>query len=250
MRYLKQDQHFVVMATHPDKPNWGPQARGRKLHLATSHRKKLKTLCNMLVVEGVPSDSYMADREVCLTCQAKVKEVIKKRFDGVTYSFTINTDASHYAAHGGIAAWACWIKSSHYLVKNAGVFPEGVPNSAVAELLAVEQALLLLDKLIDTEPFLQHQLEHGKVLVYFNTDSLFTVQALNGTIKRKVYAEIIDRVRALAARYEINPRHVKGHTKGNVAREWVNNWCDKQARGLASKRLGELNGRPKATEKI
>lgn len=250
MRYLKQDQHFVVMATHPDKPNWGPQARGRKLHLATSHRKKLKTLCNMLVVEGVPSDSYMADREVCLTCQARVKEVIKKRFDGVTYSFTINTDASHYAAHGGIAAWACWIKSSHYLVKNAGVFPEGVPNSAVAELLAVEQALLLLDQLISTEPFLQHQRDNGKILVFFNTDSLFTVQALNGTIKRKVYADAINRVRGLAERYEINPRHVKGHTRGTVAREWVNNWCDKQARSLAYARLGELNGKLKATEKV
>lgn len=242
MRYLKQDQHFVVMATHPDNPNWGGQARGRKLHLATTHRKKLKTLCNMLVVDGVPNDGYQSTRAMCLTCQSKVKEVIKKRFDGVTYSFTINTDASHYMAHGGVAAWACWIKSSHYLVKDAGVFPEGVPNSAVAELLAVEQALLLLDKLIDSEPFLQHQLENGKILIYFNTDSLFTVQALNGTIKRKVYAEIIERVRALASRYEINPRHVKGHTRGEVAREWVNNWCDKQARGLASARMGELNG--------
>lgn len=246
MRYLKRDQHFVVMATHPDQPNWGGQARGRKLHLATTHRKKLKTLCNMLIVEGVSQNSHMSDRQICLTCQSKVREVIKQRFDGVTYSFTINTDASHYKAHDGVSAWACWIKSSHYLIKDAGVFPEGVPNSAVAELLAVEQALLLLDKLIDTEPFLQHQLENGKVLIYFNTDSLFTVQALNGTIKRKVYAEIIERVRALASRYEINPRHVKGHTRGEVAREWVNNWCDKQARSLASKRLGELNGKEKS----
>lgn len=250
MRILKENQHFVVMATHPDKPSFAPQARGRKLHLATSHRKRNKTLCNMLVVEGVATGSYMADRDMCLTCTRKATETIKQRFDGVTYSFTINTDASHYMAHGGIAAWACWIKSSHYLIKNAGVFPEGVPNSAVAELLAVEQALLLLDQLINTEQFLQHQLEHGKILIFFNTDSLFTVQALNGNIKRKVYGEIIDRVRALASRYEINPRHVKGHTKGTVAREWVNNWCDKQARGLASARLEELNGRPKAAEKV
>lgn len=109
---------------------------------------------------------------------------------------------------------------------------------------------MLLDKLIDNEKFLQHQLENGKILIFFNTDSLFTVQALNGTIKRKVYSEIIDRVRALAARYEINPRHVKGHTKGEVAREWVNNWCDKQARSKAYARLGELNGKTTATEKV
>lgn len=247
MKYLKRNQHFVVMATHPDKPSFAPQARGRKLHLAITRRKKFKTLCNMLVVEGVEQHSYMADRDMCMTCQSKAVEVIEKRFDQSTYSFTINTDASHYAAHNGISSWACWIKSSHYLIKDAGVFPEGVPNSSVAELLAVEQALLLLDRLIDNEPFLQHHLNDGRILIFFNTDSLFTVQALNGTIKRTKYAEDINRVRALAARYEINPRHVKGHTKGEVAREWVNNWCDKQARRLAFARLGELNG-SKASE--
>ena len=168
----------------------------------------------------------------------------------MTYSFTINTDASHYAAHGGVSSWACWIKSSHYLIKDAGVFPEGVPNSSVAELLAVEQALFLLDKLIDSQEFLQHQLKNGKILILFNTDSLFTVQALNGNIKRKVYSEIIDRVNALAARYEINPRHVKGHTKGTEPRTWVNNWCDKQARTLAYARLGELNGKQASKQKV
>lgn len=250
MRSLKQDQHFVVMATHPDQPNYSRNSRGRKLHLSATIRKGYRTLCNMVVSEPIEQGSYMADRPMCLTCQARAKETIQKRFDGVTYRFTINTDASHYYDHGGIAAWACWIKSEHYLVKDAGLFPEGVPNSSVAELLAVEQALILLDKLIDVEPYLQHHVEHGKILVYFNTDSLFTVQALNGTIKKKVYSDIITRVNALADRYEINPRHVKGHTKGNTAREWVNNWCDKQARGLASKRLGELNGRTKAAEKV
>lgn len=247
MRYLKRNQHFVVMATHPDKPNFGGQARGRKLHLAITRRKKFKTLCNMLVVEGVEQNSFQADRAMCQTCQAKATEIIQDRFDKSTYSFTINTDASHYAAHTGVSSWACWIKSSHYLVKDAGVFPEGIPNSSVAELLAVEQALLLLDKLIDTEPFLQHHLDNGRILIFFNTDSLFTVQALNGTIKKTKYADIITRVRSLAARYEINPRHVKGHTRGEVPREWVNNWCDQQARRLASARLKELNNANKAS---
>lgn len=98
MKFLKQDQHFVVMATHPDLPNYGPQARGRKLHLATSHRKKLKTLCNMLVVEGVERQSYMADRDMCLTCVRRSKEVIKQRFDGVTYS-SPSTPMPHTTQH-------------------------------------------------------------------------------------------------------------------------------------------------------
>lgn len=245
MSLLKNNQHFVVWATHPDHPNYGGTARARKLHLATNHRKGAKTLCNMLVVEGVERGSFAADREMCKSCEAVAKTIIKKRFHETTYSFTINTDASFYPDNGGIAAWACWIKSSHYLIKESGLFPDGTaPNSSVAEVLAVEQALLMLDRLIAEEPFLQDQ----KILVFFNTDSLFTVQALNGNVRKVRYRDTIERVRAMANRYQINPRHVKGHSRGEDARSWVNNWCDRESRKLASQRKRELNGQ--ATTKI
>ena len=249
----RKHQHYVVWATHPAEPNYGPQARARKLHLAIDNAKRTKTLCNMMVVKGVPFDGPEKHRPICLTCTAKAQEISDKQREGVTYRFTINTDASLYRDRTGvnpsIGAWACWIKSKHYHIKDAGLLPDGLPNSSVAELLAVEQALLLLDKLISTEKFLQHQLEHGKIYIVFNTDSLFAIRALQGTIKRKTYRPIVQRVRALAARYEISPRHVKGHTDGDTAREWVNNWCDQQARGLAHARLREVNA-SKSAKKV
>jgi len=243
----KDNQHFLVWATHPDHPNYQPQARGRKLHLSTTAKRNAKTLCNMLVVSGVTraEQKMMTSRETCASCIEAAKRIIKRRFEQTTYSFTINTDASFYPEHGGIAAWATWIKSTHYRIQQAGLFPDGLAaNSSVAELLAVEQALLLLDHLISEEPFLQRQ----DILVYFNTDSLFTVQALNGNSRNKQYRDIIERVRALTARYQINPRWVKGHTDGGDARRWVNNWCDEKARSLALKRKKRLDRENRTTK--
>lgn len=243
--YLREKSHFVVMATHPDHPNFGPQMRSRKLHLAVMSKRKTKTLCNMLVVDAVHVGSTMSDRELCANCLDLAGRVEKKIITKQAYSFTINTDASLYRDNN-VAAWACWIRSEHYLIKDAGLFPddEHIPNSSIAELLAVEQALMLLDKLIATEPFLQDQ----TILLYFNTDSKFTVQALGGHIRKSTHRDMIERVRALTKRYVIVPRHVKGHTKGSVPREWVNNWCDQQARKLANERWRELNA--KTTEKV
>lgn len=243
--YLRERDHFVVMATHPDHPNYGPQMRSRKLHLSAMYERKTKTLCNMLVVSPVEKHSFEADRELCSNCLDLVGKTVKQQASPRNYSFTINTDASLYRDNN-VAAWACWIRSEHYLIKDAGLFPddEHIPNSSIAELLAVEQALILLDKLIATEPFLQDQ----TILLYFNTDSKFTVQALGGHIRKSTHRDMIERVRALTKRYVIVPRHVKGHTKGSVPREWVNNWCDQQARKLANERWRELNA--KTTEKV
>ena len=243
---IKWNQHFVVMATHPDHPNYNTNARGRKIHLATTHKRNAKTLCNMMVVGGVETQSYFADRDLCITCKDKAEQIIDNRFNKTTYTFTINTDASHFPYHGGITGWATWIKSDHYTMKQSGLLPEGVAlNSAMAELLAIEQALLLLDNLIAEEPFLQQQ----KILVYFNCDSQFAIKSLSGHITGRAYQTIIKRVRGMAERYEIVPRHVKAHKKGRQEpREWVNNWCDQQAKALARGRWEELNA--KATEKV
>lgn len=163
------------------------------------------------------------------------------------YSFTINTDASH-SPTTQVAAWATWIKSSHYLIKEAGLFPEPVPNSSVAELMAIEQALILLDKLIDSQEFLRDHRDHGTIIIYFNTDSMWSVHALKGLVKRSKHVAIARRIKSLADPYEIIPRHVKGHTKQDDARSWVNNWCDRQSRSLVRKEIARRNER--TTEKI
>lgn len=157
------------------------------------------------------------------------------------YSFTINTDASH-APKVQVAAWACWIKSTHYKIQDSGLFPDPVPNSSVAEAMAIEQALLLLDMLIDSQPFLRAQRDGPGIKLYINTDSMWTIQALTGKIKRSKHVAVARRVRSLAENYEIEARHVKAHTRGADARSWVNNWCDRAARKLVRQKVEELNG--------
>lgn len=156
------------------------------------------------------------------------------------YTFTVNTDASHHP-QTKTSAWACWIKSQHYLIKESGLFPEPVANSSVAELMAIEQALLLLDNLIHTEVFLSTREE--RIRLFINTDSQWTIHALTGQIKRSKHLAVARRIRALTERYDIEVRHVKAHTKGSDARSWVNNWCDRASRKLVRQRVEELNGR-------
>jgi hypothetical protein len=163
------------------------------------------------------------------------------------YSFTINTDASHHP-ETRVAAWACWIKSTHYKIQDAGLLPGVVPNSSVAEIMAVEQALRLLDYLIHSEPFLRAQLDGEGIKLYINTDSLWTLQALNGNVRRSKHVAIARRIRSLTEGYTIEVRHVKAHTKIRDARSWVNDWCDKAAKKIVRTKVKELNGG--TTEKI
>lgn len=162
------------------------------------------------------------------------------------YSFTINTDASHHPETKA-SAWACWIKSTHYKIKESGLFPDGAPNSSVAELMAIEQAFILLDKLIDSEPFLRSQRDGAGILIYINTDSMWTINALSNKVKRSKHRDIARRIRSLTEDYEVQLRHVKAHTKIKDSRSWVNNWCDKAAKLLVRQKVGEINA---TTQKI
>jgi hypothetical protein len=164
---------------------------------------------------------------------------------GQPYSFTINTDASHSPRHGGVGSWACWIKSSHYKIKEAKLCEGPVANSSVAEAIAVEQALMLLDLLINSQEFLLDQREKNGIHLYINTDSAWVIQALNGNIKRSKHLDIARRIRSLVEGFTVDVRHVKAHTKNTDARSWVNRWCDKQAHSLVSRKVKELDGRTK-----
>lgn len=179
----------------------------------------------------------------------RIQMARRKRLPLNHYSFTINTDASH-EPKTGTAAWAAWIRSSHYLIKEAAVFDEPQPNSSVAELLAIEQALILLDNLINEHEFLQYYHERKAIVLYINTDSMWTIHAMRGIVKRSKHVKEARRVKSLADQFVIVPRHVKGHSDGDTPRSWVNNWCDRAARGLLRKRMEEINGRSKATEKV
>ena len=254
-RELKYMGLCVVMATHPQNPNHTANSRGRVQHLSVSSKRETLTLCNMMVsfpVTGV----HASFNRPCSTCTSKlVSAKLKSRSTPATYqqaeippmsyTFTINTDASHDPVTK-TAAWAPWIKSSHYLIKQAGLFDEPVINSSVAEAMAIEKALELLDGLMAHEEFLRDHRDRGKIVLYINTDSMWTINALKGMVKRSKHVAVARRLRSLAESFVIIPRHVKGHSAGEDSRSWVNNWCDKQARGLVRARLEELNGAEKS----
>ena len=161
----------------------------------------------------------------------------------MTYSFTINTDASHDPTTR-TAGWDCWIKSTHYKIQDSGLFPEPVPNSSVAELMAIEQALLRLDNLIWSQDFLRDQMTGSGIILYINTDSKWSIMALQGQVKRSKHLAIARRIRSLTEGYIIDPRHVKSHTRKKDARS-VNDWCDKAAKRHVRRRLKEINDRSK-----
>ena len=246
----------VVMATHPQNPNHTHNSRGRVQHLSVSPKRETLTLCNMMVSFGVVDYGHSSFNRPCQVCVSKVVSAKLNRrpqpqtykeaeIPAMSYSFTLNTDDSHDPVTK-TAAWACWIKSSHYLIKQAGLFDEPVINSSVAEAMAIEKALELLDGLIAHEEFLRDHRDRGKIVLYINTDSMWTINALKGMVKRSKHVAVARRLRSLAEPFTIIPRHVKGHSAGEDSRSWVNNWCDKQARGLVRARLEELNGAEKS----
>lgn len=157
----------------------------------------------------------------------------------VTYFFTINTDASHHNFHK-VSAWAYWIRSDHYLVKQSGYLEEPVPNSSVAEILTIEKALKRIHKMIKKEPFLKHHRQNGRIRLVINTDSMWCIQALNGNVKRSRHLKYVRRVKKFTQGFEIDMRHVRSHTGKDDARSWVNDWCDAQAKRLVRKRVKEI----------
>lgn len=142
------------------------------------------------------------------------------------YTITVNTDAS-FDWRTGKAAWAMWIKSADFGMaeRDSGMFEQPVANSSVAELLAFEMALRRVHEAVGMFP-------RKFVKIYVNTDSMWTVQALKGNVKKSKHVEIAKSIKALTDGYEIDARHVKAHVRKDTKRHWVNDWCDKQAKKL------------------
>jgi len=69
---------IVCTATHPDQPNWSGHSRGRKIHLAKDNKK---TVCNMLVDEGLPEEDHnwsMVHNGRCKVCFRGLPEFTEK----------------------------------------------------------------------------------------------------------------------------------------------------------------------------
>lgn len=148
-------------------------------------------------------------------------------------SYTINTDASYSHKHKR-GAWAYWIKGNdNFHVKKAGMFPQELHSSFVAELLTFERALQEINAIVPPA-------HRGAVILYVNSDSTFVLHTVDGTIKSKsrLNQPIIQAIQHIIKDYKIIARHVKAHT-GNLeeSRSWVNDWCDRAAKAEMGKEL-------------
>lgn len=134
---------------------------------------------------------------------------------------TVNTDAG--LKNNGSAAFAYYIRSdNNYVLKGAGPLKSSPKNSNEAELSAILNALYIVSN--------NEYLRSADIIVV-NCDNK---QALVVLRKKQIhgYAKYIEFYKSILTNINcpIYYKHVKGHTKGNIPRQWVNNWCDKELR--------------------
>lgn len=131
---------------------------------------------------------------------------------------TVNTDAGFKE---GIAVYGYWIRSNNVRKIGSNRFktPKTDPNDA--ELAAILTALLV----VINDPYLASA---DQVVV--NSDSKNAIRALSKNMieEDSVYYEEWQNIRSKLKK--IHFKWVKGHSKGNTAREWVNNFIDKDIR--------------------
>jgi hypothetical protein len=128
---------------------------------------------------------------------------------------TVIADAS-FCPSTRAAGWATWITHNFLLdgaprtvrVKRFGTFHKSPKNSVEAEVWAAYNGIWLA-------------YNRGAFDILCQTDCMAAIQRDHTTVRTKHWPE---------ARVEF--RHVKGHTAGEDARSWVNNWCDTHARKI------------------
>ena len=254
VKYKQKDECYVVLGVHPNNPNLTGDLDTRKRHYSYGVAKTESTLCNLLVALPIEDHEVVPPNKMCRSCEDRFKEMRQEAREaarieekttppnGSGYSFTINTDASR-DPETGISGWACWIKSSDFLIKESGQMDGSTPTSSVAEAHALSEALELVDLLIDTQPYIDYLRSKKKVLLHINTDSMWVIRGLLREIENSKYQPVLEHLDELTEQYKISPKHVKAHSGLGDARSWVNDWCDKQARAQMRARLERFHAK-------
>jgi ribonuclease HI len=159
-------------------------------------------------------------------------------------TITICTDASFFPSHKR-AAWACYIRSKNHLVKKSGIFQGEIVSAIEAERRGIANALYIADQLED--------LSRLKIILYCDNVGAMSPRPLTKTRASKYYwiakkynewyDEHIGNVLNKAHSFEL--RHVKGHlSKGewssSSARNFMNDWADREARSILKKYVRNL----------
>lgn len=154
-------------------------------------------------------------------------------------TITICSDAGHKNYHKkGIATWACYIRTPTKTIKQSGIFKQSIKGSTHAEQYGIANALHIANKAEDLSKF--------RVIVYCdNLKALQTKSFIKHTPKSSYYQREVEQQEFFDTYIkpyidkcaEFETRHVKGHlAKGDwhngSARNFMNDWCDQEAKRL------------------
>ncbi len=146
---------------------------------------------------------------------------------------TITTDASFFAGYK-IGAYAFWIASNEGRTAHADSFKGEVSTSDEAEMKCIVNSL--------------HHLAKQKWTItdiIINTDNTSCISLVQSVKPSKWGNELRVLFHAAVAKLEISGtvtmKHVKGHKHKRTPRHWVNDWCDKEAKKKARKKIREID---------
>jgi reverse transcriptase-like protein len=155
---------------------------------------------------------------------------------------TIHSDAG-YSQDYNLGSWACWIKCDTFLLKRSGKLKDYVVDSTQCELMAIANALTLVEKHVDV----------ADCTLLIKTDSIGAMKIIRNGSRKGRFQPILEHIRKILSKctsYRL--RHVKAHkykpshAHFGQSQYHVNDWCDKQA----SKHLTEAIKQRKAGHAI
>lgn len=133
---------------------------------------------------------------------------------------TVITDAS-FCHETKASGWAAWIRIDGRPdpIKAYGSFKAPVDSATDAEMMAALNGLWLAYK-------------HGATTALLQTDCLAVVEACSQPRRQPKVRQrwLVGLEHCGLAGFPVSARHVRGHTKIQDARSYVNRWCDKHAK--------------------
>ena len=143
---------------------------------------------------------------------------------------TINTDAAYHFKHK-VGAFAYWIVSDYGRILMSGALKGKVSGPDEAEMQCIINAM--------------HTVSNQKFpdvrLIVINTDALNSIhvfgknKAAIAKYHLKKYGPLRDRFHKLSQKIggtglSIKFKHIPSHVHTDTPRNWVNDWCDKNAK--------------------
>lgn len=138
-------------------------------------------------------------------------------------NITINTDAS-FDNTARCAGWAVWISHNGKPIKRSGTFKNHPPTSGDAEKWAILNGIALMQKYLGGPRNGGH--------IYINTDYEQAVREMKSAKGGHEITQFERRLKNMLKKQLslLKPQKVAAHSGTSTSRQFVNDWCDKEAK--------------------